>query len=104
MTLKVQQYGIEISYTTAESNRALTKLPGWIWDPLEEKWIEGYEQLKKYIDREGHAGVPHSFITSDGFRLGSWVKSQRAIYRRGNLTRNQIRALERIGFEWEKIE
>ena len=46
MSLKVQQYGIEISYTTAESNRALEELPGRIWDPLEEKWIEGYEQLK----------------------------------------------------------
>ena len=44
----------------------------------EFRWRQGYQHLREYHDREGHASVPRSYVADDGFPLGRWVTNQRA--------------------------
>jgi hypothetical protein len=63
-----------------EPNRRqrLEALPGWLWDPHSSKWEEGFSHLKNVAEREGHCRVLQRDKTDDGYRLGSWVSTQRS--------------------------
>ena len=72
--------------TTQRTNRAqmssarasrLEALSGWTWDVLEAQWEEGFARLGAFIERNHDGRVPPS-ATIDGYRLGAWVKKQRA--------------------------
>src|SRR5262249_61645972 len=49
---------------------------GFVWDPLETDWAEGFRYLKMYKEREGHCRVPRPH-KENGFPLGQWVGNQR---------------------------
>ena len=49
---------------------------GFVWDPHEELWEEGFSKLLQFKEAEGHCRVPSSFKL-DGFKLGFWVSNQR---------------------------
>jgi superfamily II DNA or RNA helicase len=73
-----------------------------VFDEISERlsvWETMFQHLCECVDREGHSRVPQDLITSDGFRLGSWVNTQRIEFRRGKLAEDRIKALENIGFE-----
>ena len=52
-------------------------LPGWAWNVIDEQWEEGFQQLRLFVEREGHSSMPALYKASDGFRLGRWVSLQR---------------------------
>jgi len=51
---------------------------GWVWDTLAVAWDEGFGCLTAYVQAEGHARVPTSYRTAEGYRLGGWVANQRS--------------------------
>ncbi len=53
--------------------KKLEAIPGWVWNPYDEKLRIGFEEINNYIKKNGHANVPASFVTKDGYRLGGWV-------------------------------
>jgi superfamily II DNA or RNA helicase len=55
----------------------LESIAGWAWNSLDEKWEIGFEQLKIFLEHDGHCKVPQNFQSKDGYRLGSWVTTQR---------------------------
>src|SRR5712671_5331398 len=66
------------------------------------RWEEGFSHLKHFSDREGHCRVPRSYKAADGYRLGQWVRVQRANEKRISLDRRQ--RLEGLaGWEWEVV-
>ena len=76
----------------------LESLPDWVWDTLVAAWEESFTALEKYVEREGHARVPKSYI-EDGFRLGAWVSGQRS--RRDRLSPERTSKLECLsGWVW----
>ena len=74
---------------------------GFVWDVRKFRWEASMRRLAAYTAKHGHALVPKEFNCSDGFRLGSWVKTQRAARAKGKLDKEQILQLKEHGFIWD---
>jgi superfamily II DNA or RNA helicase len=72
---------------------------GFVWDPHEADWEEGFSYLKAYTEREGHCRVPISHV-EDSFRLGEWVGTQRQRRRKARISHERIQRLDELGFVW----
>lgn len=61
-------------------------------------------RLQRFVEREGHARVPLA-TREDGYRLGAWVNSQRAVRVQGKLDPDRERRLEALpGWTWDPRE
>ncbi|MDA2992373.1 MAG: Helicase associated domain protein, partial [Actinomycetota bacterium] len=77
----------------------LEALPGWSWDPYNDRWRRKYAALVAFARREGHARVPNSHREGD-VHLGKWVTHQRSS--RDKLTDEQRGLLEALpGWTWD---
>ncbi len=73
-------------------------------DVLTASWDLMYEKACAYYKENGDLNVPHRYITADGYSLGSWVSTQRAVRAgtmHGSLSQTQVRKLTSIGMVWE---
>ena len=85
-----------------ERRERLEALPGWVWDPFAADWDEGYGHLTTYVQAEGHAGVPKSYRTAGGYRLGQWVGKQRG--KKDSLSAERRAKLEALpGWVWDPL-
>ena len=85
-----------------DRTRRLQALPGWAWNAREASWEAGYACLRKFVKRSGHAVVPEGYRDDDGFKLGHWVRKQRARRRNGELSDERVRRLESVpGWTWD---
>ena len=57
--------------------RAALDERGMIWDARAAAFAEGLARLDAYIAEHGHARVPSSYTTPDGYPLGTWLVRQR---------------------------
>ncbi|MCU0664457.1 MAG: helicase associated domain-containing protein [Myxococcota bacterium] len=97
---------------SADGIDALERTPAWTWSsvpisivvsqstrPAVLTWERGYDLLRRFVSREGHATVPASHI-EESIKLGQWVRDQRA--RRSRLQPTKVHALERLpGWTWQ---
>ena len=60
-----------------------------------QKWMDKFEELKKYKNTNGHCNVPRNY--SGG--LGVWV--EQPITKKKKLDNDKISKLESIGFVWK---
>ena len=74
----------------------LEQIPGWAWNPREELWDSSFGELIQFVNSNGHARVPRSFVTVDGFKLGQWAQVQRGAYKRGKIDSERISQLEEL--------
>lgn len=80
--------------------RALEAVPGWSWEPLEDRFEHGLRYLLRFARRTGHCRVPQRYEES-GFALGIWVMQLRQSHRKGRLSAERARRLERLrGWTW----
>jgi superfamily II DNA or RNA helicase len=84
----------------AENRQRLDAI-GFVWDPLEAAWQQGFFHLTTYKNREGHCRVPDDHI-ENGFGLGTWVGHQRRA--KDKLSKHRLQRLEEIGFVWNPHE
>ncbi len=68
---------------------------GWVWEPLQAAWEEGFAALAAYLKREGHARIAKKHIEG-GVELGSWVATQRRFYKEKRMQPERIARLERL--------
>jgi len=73
---------------------------GFVWDPYTKAWETGFDLLLKFKIREDHCRVAQSHI-EDGFRLGSWVTTQRM--KKLELSEERVSRLNEIGFLWDPL-
>jgi superfamily II DNA or RNA helicase len=71
---------------------------GFKWSPHETTWREQYLALMDYKRRYSDCRVPQNW--KDNRSLSHWIKTQRMDYRHGDISRERIALLEKIGFEW----
>ena len=83
-----------------EHRQRLDKI-GFVWDPLERVWEEGFAALKKFKAREGNCLVPAAH-TEGTTKLGVWVNQQRQS--RDTMPAERKNRLESIGFIWNARE
>ena len=89
---------------SSQQIKTLEALPGWVWDPFEDKFQVGLKRLRAYVERKGEARVPMRFTDETGFKLGTWVGSRRKEYNRVVLSPDRIEALEAVpGWVWEQV-
>lgn len=85
----------------AERVQRLNDVPRWSWDPFADQWELGFSKLVEYVDRNGDAAVPNSYVVN-GFALGAWVQKQRAVFNRGGGDPSRRRRLEELrGWTWK---
>lgn len=75
---------------------------GFIWNPYEALWEEHFQELKLFKKMEGDCLVPIYFTTSNGIKLGSWVRSQRNSKTKMQSSRKA--KLDLMGFIWDVDE
>ena len=66
-------------------------------------WEDMYERAKAYYAAHGDLKIPRTYYTAEGYALGTWILTQRAIrkgIRRGTLSEEQIAKLDEIGMLW----
>ena len=78
---------------------------GFVWNPLAKRetehdaiWSEWLMRLKEFRQKHGHWNVPTD--QPKFHRLRVWMDNQRISYKRGWLTKDRIRRLEKIRFPW----
>ena len=79
---------------------------GMVWDNRKHiqwsrAWEDQYQEAKAFYDQNGHLSIPHSYLSSDGKKLGVWIFNQRKRKRQGKLPAEQVKMLEEIGMIWE---
>ncbi len=86
------------------SPERITKLNsiGFIWNIYEFLWIKSFGELKDYKAKFGHCDVSkgHKGYLS----LAHWVINQRKYFKKGKLSKEQIKELEELGIVWEKYK
>ena len=92
---------------TPERIHALDDI-GMSWLDLgEERWNRNFRALRAYYDQHGDLDVPQTYVTSDGLKLGQFVKNLRfhkdTKYRRC-LTPERLRMLDEMGMIWDLEE
>lgn len=63
-----------------------------------DPWRDGIEALKDLKEKNGNLRIPQGHRTSGGLKLSNWATRQRARWNNGELTSEQIRQLEELGF------
>jgi len=74
---------------------------GFTWEILEEQFEKGFQQTLLYKERTGNPNAPDRHKSNEGYRLGTWQSHQRKNYKTGNLSKDRIERLEKIGFMWD---
>ncbi len=83
-----------------DRQRRLHEVPGWTWNPIADRWEEGFCRLVDYVERNGDARVPKSY-TVDNYPLGAWVHNQRSCHSTGTLDADRQRRLRDLpGWTW----
>lgn len=81
----------------------LESIAGWTWSSLDEAWEIGFSHLFDYISEKGDSLVPFNYICNDGFRLGTWISTQRSTRKEMQISR-QARLSSLPGWAWNKHE
>lgn len=82
----------------------LESVPGWTWDPLQDRWDAGLCALSRFVERESQMRIPVDHV-EDGVNISVWAASQRRLYRAGKLSAERIERLQAVpGWTWVPTE
>ncbi|MDE6285302.1 MAG: helicase associated domain-containing protein [Bacilli bacterium] len=76
---------------------------GMIWDVNVEKWQKMYSYALEYYNKHKNLNIPNKYKVN-GYDISNWVVKQREKYKKGTLTKEQIKLLEDIEMNWNPTE
>jgi superfamily II DNA or RNA helicase len=80
----------------------LEALDGWVWDFGAWQWEQGFRKLVEFVAVKGHARPTNTYITPDGYKLGSWIGGQRN--KKDTLSHERRKRLEALdGWVWDAV-
>ena len=88
------------AHLSPEQIRRLDSL-GFSWDVISDRWEDGFTILNSFHRREGHCKVIDGLVV-DGFKLGTWVSTQRR--RKDRISPDKVARLDSIGFIWDPFK
>ena len=68
----------------------------------EEQWNYRYEKVKAYFEENGVNRLPEKYIGNDGSDLTFWLAKQRRAYKKGELSKDQMKKLDDIGYPFKQ--
>ena len=82
---------------------------GMIWESKSDfAWRNGFEHAQQYWLKNGHLNVEGTYISEDGYTLGTWIRKIRqqknGSIKNTMLTNERIAQLEAIGMKWTIYE
>ena len=77
------------SEMTTERKTSLNNLPGWVWKVRDAWWENGYQHLVEYENAHHSTDVKVDFICPNCFKLGVWLRTQRAGWEKLDKERKQ---------------
>ena len=93
-----------LAFGMTEERIQLLEVEGFIWDVHSHAWELQFQELRSFIDVNGHAPVMSKKTYNP---LASWVNTQRKSYIKSlkgqytTLTEERIKRLDSIGFDWK---
>jgi superfamily II DNA or RNA helicase len=82
------------------SRKKLLDDVGFIWDVNDSKWERSISELGSYFAHYGNTNVPVEWPGG----LGTWVSQQRKKKKNNLLTKDQIRNLDNLKFDWDRLD
>jgi len=79
--------------------KLLDKL-GVQWNYIEDKWDEGFNILKKYIEENNEEPILSTIYNE--YKIGQWLGWQRTRYRAKKLEKDKIDKLNKLSIKWNK--
>lgn len=73
-----------------------------ILERLGQTWDYRYGQVEAYCNKHGNCSVPWNYSEDPG--LYTWLTRQRTARTHGDLSRDRIERLTKLGFEWDPFE
>ena len=71
---------------------------GFIWIPSDETWTRMCRALAAFRRKHRHCNVPEHWPENQS--LANWVQSQRYRKKKGKLSPERVKQLEKVGFLW----
>lgn len=74
-----------------------------IWNLNNEKWDTGYDKLCEYYAKFGNIDVAPSYVTEDGYNLGTWLVTFKQAYKgkgERKITPDQIMMFNDLNIDW----
>jgi superfamily II DNA or RNA helicase len=93
------QYGNQ-EYISAERKARLDAL-GFVWGVKAAQWEEGFGHLRAFAEQHGHCKVKQNHVTADGYRLGTWIGTQRV--NQNDTPAERKARLDALGFIWDPM-
>jgi superfamily II DNA or RNA helicase len=101
----LQRQGYRSGKLDKGRQQRLQEIPEWTWTPAFGQWENGFQHLEQFVAAEGHSRVPQTYAAVDGFRLGSWVNTQRAQHNNQKLDPARAELLAKLpGWVWKASE
>ena len=99
----LQRMTYEKGELSAERVELLEDLPGWLWQKRFD-WDEQFAALRLAHAQFGLEALRTDFVDQDSRNLGHWLATQRQRKKQGELSSEQIAALESLeGWTWDIV-
>ena len=96
------KYNLNIKYII-NINKDIDNIMDFYKKSINLNWEKKFQDLKKWYEENNNLIIPPSFLT-DGTSLEKWLKRQRINYKKGLLTKHQIKSLESLNISWDPYE